>query len=326
MRFFFFLLALFSAYSFAFPSLLSLDGFLTNSSGSALNGSYSFVFALYNVSTGGTAIWTETQTLTVSSGKLNALLGSVTALSLPFDQGYYLGVTVSTDSEMSPRYRVASSAYSYAARTLVPNATVSGGLYVDGKLRLGNDAAAPSAGAIRWSGTNFEGFDGSNWRLLDFSPAAISFRYLRITLQGGTSGVSPIQVAEFQLYDPFRGDWLVNNMTSANAPSPKVVNWTATSYSSSAGWKIFDGTGPSSDYNNGYMTSSANATVAIDFGANVRVSKYRIWTSTYSDGGGTYRPNAWKLEASNDTVSWSTIDTRTASPVPAGSYLEFYLV
>jgi len=87
----------------------------TNSSGSALNSSFSFAFSLYNASTGGSALWTETQTLTVSSGKLNALLGSVSALSLPFDQDYYLGVKVSTDNEMTPRYRVASSAYSYHA-------------------------------------------------------------------------------------------------------------------------------------------------------------------------------------------------------------------
>jgi len=73
-------------------------------------------FTLYNASTAGTALWTETQTLAVSSGKLNALLGSVTALNLPFDQDYYLGVKSKYDSEMSPRYRIASSAYAYPAK------------------------------------------------------------------------------------------------------------------------------------------------------------------------------------------------------------------
>jgi len=127
---------------FAFPQLLSLDGFLTNSSGSALNGSFSFVFSLYPVPSGGSALWSESQTLTVSSGKLNALLGSVSALNLPFDQDYYLGVKVSADSEMSPRYRIASSAYAYSAsyadtaKSLAQNATALGGL------RLGDTASA----------------------------------------------------------------------------------------------------------------------------------------------------------------------------------------
>jgi len=40
-------------------------------------------------------------------------------------------------------------------------------LHVAGKLQVGNDAATPTAGAIRWTGTNFEGFDGSVWRTLD---------------------------------------------------------------------------------------------------------------------------------------------------------------
>jgi len=122
---------------FAFPSLLSLDGFLTNSSGAALNGSFSFVFSLYNVSSGGSALWTESQTLSVSSGRLNALLGSVSALSIPFDQDYYLGINVNSDGEMSPRYRVAASAYSYTAKNLAPGANASGDFYVSGNASIG---------------------------------------------------------------------------------------------------------------------------------------------------------------------------------------------
>jgi len=79
------LFLLFAAQAFAFPNLLSFDGFLTNSSGSPLNGSFSFNFSIYTVSSGGSALWSEVQTLTVSSGRLNGLLGSSTALTLPFD-------------------------------------------------------------------------------------------------------------------------------------------------------------------------------------------------------------------------------------------------
>ena len=40
-------------------------------------------------------------------------------------------------------------------------------LDVDGKIEVGDDATAATAGAIRWSGTNFEGYDGSLWNALD---------------------------------------------------------------------------------------------------------------------------------------------------------------
>jgi len=136
------LLALLASPVFAIPQLISLDGYLTNSTGSARNGSFSFNFTLYSAS--GSALWTETQTLTVSSGKLNALLGSVSALTLPFDQDYYLGINVNADGEMSPRYRIASSAYAYTANTantakaLAPgNVNITGDANITGDFNYG---------------------------------------------------------------------------------------------------------------------------------------------------------------------------------------------
>ena len=195
-------------------------------------------------------------------------------------------------------------------------------LEVNGKLKVGDDGLTPSAGTIRWSGVHFEGYDGTKWRTLDNKPGR---RYIRITLKNGTSGASVISLAELQLYDGDTGLWLVNNMTSGSTPSPKAVTWTATVYSTSYGWKALDGNGPTSAYSDGYMSSSPNSTVTLDLGAGntVRVTKYRIWTSNYSDGGGTYRPNSWTLEESDDGATWTTLDSRSDSPVPSNSYLEF---
>lgn len=150
-------------------------------------------------------------------------------------------------------------------------------------------------------------------------------RYVRLTLTNGTSGNVTIQVAELNLFDSKTNQWIVNNMTSSSAPAPKSVSYTATSYSSSAGWKIFDGQGPTGDYNAGYMTSAANSYVLIDFGAGngISLTKYRLWTSSYSDGGGTYRPSAWTLETSVDGSAWDTVDTRSGVSPASGSYVEF---
>ena len=58
-------------------------------------------------------MWTESQTVVVANGRFNVILGSGDSpLDLPFDEPYYLGVTVSGDPEMTPRIELAASPYS----------------------------------------------------------------------------------------------------------------------------------------------------------------------------------------------------------------------
>ncbi len=149
-------------------------------------------------------------------------------------------------------------------------------------------------------------------------------RYFRITLKNGTSGQTNIQLAELQFYDANIGQWITNNMTSDSVPSPKVVTYTPTSYSTSLGWKAFDGAGGTSHYYDGYMTSVANSVLTIDLGAGnvINATKYRVYTSSYGDGGGTYRPTDWTLRTSNDGVNWTILDSQIGATVPGGSYLE----
>ncbi len=85
------------------------------------------VFRLYPSPTGGTAIYIETQSVTVENGIYNVLLGSVTPLNLPFDVPYFLGVTAAADAEMTPRQPLTASPYALNAATtsaLASTATV----------------------------------------------------------------------------------------------------------------------------------------------------------------------------------------------------------
>ncbi|MBI4136346.1 MAG: hypothetical protein HY481_02265 [Candidatus Vogelbacteria bacterium] len=98
--------SLFTLRSFAAPNLqINYQGKLTNSSSVAVSdGSYSIVFSLYAAATGGTAIWTETQSVSVTSGLFSVMLGTTTSLAnVNFDQTLYLGVNVAADGEMTPR-------------------------------------------------------------------------------------------------------------------------------------------------------------------------------------------------------------------------------
>ena len=112
------------------PHKLNYQGFLTNPGGTPINASLSMAFKLYTVPTGGVALYTETQTVSVNGGVFDVVVGSVTPLNLAFDVPYYLGVTAGVvDPEMTPRQLVTASPYSLRsanADALALAATVAG--------------------------------------------------------------------------------------------------------------------------------------------------------------------------------------------------------
>src|SRR5882672_4454408 len=88
-------------------SQISFQGKLTNPDGTNLsNGSYSLVFALYTVSSGGSSVWSETKSISITDGLFQTNLGDTTALpgSVNFNSSsLYLGIKVGSDAEMTPR-------------------------------------------------------------------------------------------------------------------------------------------------------------------------------------------------------------------------------
>src|SRR4051794_26939397 len=84
---------------------INFQGKLTNPDGTNVaDGSYTLVFKLYEEISGGTALWTETQTVSVAGGIFRVALGSVTPIPSNFNfnwSGIYLGIKVGSDSEMT---------------------------------------------------------------------------------------------------------------------------------------------------------------------------------------------------------------------------------
>ena len=112
-----FLLAL-SFLSYAqVPQMINYQGMLSDAGGNPISGDYSVVFKIYSAETGGTVLWSETQTVTVTDGLFDVLLGSTTAIQYSvFDGGdKYLALKIGSDSEMSPRKRLVSVGYSLHA-------------------------------------------------------------------------------------------------------------------------------------------------------------------------------------------------------------------
>jgi hypothetical protein len=81
------------------------------------NGDYQMTFSLYNVASGGSPLWTETKSVAVNNGSFATLLGTTTTLALNVFNGQelFLGITIAGDPEMTPRQRIAHSAYAMFA-------------------------------------------------------------------------------------------------------------------------------------------------------------------------------------------------------------------
>lgn len=125
----------------AAPMLISYQGRLMNAGGNPISGTFSMTFSIYSVPTGGTPVWSETHgAVTVQTGAFTVNLGSVTPLInwYFYDSTRYLGVTVGTDPEQTPRARLASVPYALkvgtvdgaTAGTIYGNQTINGILYV----------------------------------------------------------------------------------------------------------------------------------------------------------------------------------------------------
>jgi hypothetical protein len=97
---------------------LGVQGILkTNDGTAAPDGTYSITFKLYDVAESGSALWSETQSnVVVTSGLYSAVLGSVTALSLPFNTDYFLGVSVGSTPEMTPRLQLTTAPYALSLK------------------------------------------------------------------------------------------------------------------------------------------------------------------------------------------------------------------
>lgn len=101
----------------AIPHLINYQGKLLNSAGQPITGTANVTFKIYDVESGGSALWSETYTgLSIDKGMFSVMLGGQTALNLAFDKQYYLGTQVGSDPEMFPRQRLSSSGYAFMAQ------------------------------------------------------------------------------------------------------------------------------------------------------------------------------------------------------------------
>ena len=145
------------------PQMMSYQGVVTDASGVAIDGDVDLTFMLWDAAAEGTQLWTETQPSTpLNNGIFNVILGSVNAFNIPFDKQYWLGVTVGTDPELTPRILLTSSPYSLSTRLDSDLTTIAGFTHTDG---------------------NFIVSDGTNWVLENGATARTSLGLGSMALQ-----------------------------------------------------------------------------------------------------------------------------------------------
>ena len=129
----------------AVPQMINYQGRLTDNAGAPLDTTVSMAFTIYDDPTGGSSKWAETQSsVTVTAGLFNVILGGVNPIldTVFNDTARYLGITIGSDSEISPRTRLVAIAYAHRVGTVDGSAggTIDGSTYIG---RLDVEEAIP---------------------------------------------------------------------------------------------------------------------------------------------------------------------------------------
>lgn len=75
-------LAVFMGFSaWAVPGIINNQGKLTNANGEPLDGTYTMTFKIFDAEMGGTSLWTESRSVTVTNGIYDEQLGDINTIS-----------------------------------------------------------------------------------------------------------------------------------------------------------------------------------------------------------------------------------------------------
>lgn len=112
------------------PRSINYQGKITDLAGTpAADGTYTAVFRIYDVESGGTPLWDETQSVILNGGLYSVLLGGETPLYLVFDRPYWLEIEMTIAGEvLLARRPLTSAGYAFG----VADASISEGKIADG--------------------------------------------------------------------------------------------------------------------------------------------------------------------------------------------------
>jgi hypothetical protein len=131
------------------PQLINYQGHVSDSSGQPLDTSVSITFAIYDVATGGSPLWSEMHSAVIVDGFYSVNLGTFVVFPDDlFDAGSrYLGITIGGDAEISPRNQLVSVPYGLVTKRVSGDIETS-----EGTLTVLNPVTSDTAVSIDSSG------------------------------------------------------------------------------------------------------------------------------------------------------------------------------
>jgi len=172
----------------AVSSVVPIQGRLTDAGGNPLDGSYSVTARIYDVSTGGTALCDDTDPVTVDNGLFNMDMHGCSSSDIDGEQ-LYLGITVGSDPEMTPRQAIYPVPYAW---TVKPGAIIKGAdsyLFVPGSAFVKNE----SDDSTRWA------LSGAAARVYRGATAGSKYIRIPITIPSVLYG-QPVRVTYVRVY------------------------------------------------------------------------------------------------------------------------------
>jgi hypothetical protein len=263
------------------PSTITYQGVLANADGVPIDVETDVTFSIYTVSSGGSAIWTETIAVTPdANGVFTVELGLTTPLTTSFFSGgrRYLGIKVGTDAEMSPRQVITSSPYSISTQG-IPDNSVNSSKILNGSVNVVdlNTSARPAVGVISLGSTGATGTTSTSPTLLEsFTVSVPASGYLVVTLYG---------------------TFLVNADAPSTASIRRLCNiglCTTANSSSTCGdtWITVDATDPdnASSFNDVYpftvtrvfSVTAGNRTFYINGATDVAGEQFILWDDSFA--------------------------------------------
>jgi hypothetical protein len=98
------------------PKKITYQGVLIDTTGIPVCDSvWTVDLTVYNVAIGGTGVWNERHTVTTSGGVFNVILGEKSPLNISFDQSLWLGTSINSQPELTPRVFLTAVPYALNA-------------------------------------------------------------------------------------------------------------------------------------------------------------------------------------------------------------------
>ena len=248
------LLLICEIFSQGIPQTINYQGVLKDASGNIVtNGDYNLTFKLYETETGGSPLWTETKLLNVVNGIFSTQLGSVTPITLPFDNAYWLGVTIGGGTEMSPRIKLSSVPYSFMSQN-VPDGSITAKKIANAEIVKSVNGLKDSIALV--AGSNVTITPSGNNLTISAAGGGGGGTVTQVNTGAGLTGgpittTGTISIAN----DGITTAMLQNNSVTTDKISDGTIATTDLSDNSVTSAKIVDGTIVTSDLANNSVTS-----------------------------------------------------------------------